>query len=42
MGVRAPTICAWENGKARPSIERFDRLAQVLEVEVAELTKRAA
>lgn len=41
MGVRSPTVCQWETGKARPSVDRMVLLAEVLGVDLTELVKRA-
>ena len=37
MGVKAPTVCNWKSGKARPSIFRLQELASHLEVDVERL-----
>lgn len=38
LGVSKPTVWAWEKGKARPLPDRLDAIADVLGVEIDELT----
>ena len=41
LGVSKPTVWAWEKGKARPIDDRIPALAEVLQVEPAELLAQA-
>lgn len=39
LGVSKPTVWAWEKGKARPLPDRFDAIARLFGVDVAELAR---
>lgn len=38
LGVSKPTVWAWENGRARPSAERFAAIAELFALDQASLT----
>jgi DNA-binding XRE family transcriptional regulator len=40
LGVSKPTVWAWEKGKARPLPDRIEPIAEVLEVDPAELAEQ--
>ncbi|HEV2597406.1 helix-turn-helix domain-containing protein [Sphingopyxis sp.] len=41
MGVSAPSVSSWENGRARPKHDRMAKLAAILGVETADLLEDA-
>lgn len=42
IGVKQPTVSAWESGKTSPSVQTLVDLSRVLGVDLAELTNAAA
>lgn len=37
VGVKPPTVCGWESGRYKPSLEHLHKCAEVLGCEVGEL-----
>lgn len=42
LGLRQPTVSAWETDKARPTTPTLVRLADLLDLDLSRLTKAAA
>lgn len=42
IGVKQPTVSAWESGKTSPSVQTLVDLSRVLGIDLAELTNAAA
>lgn len=40
LGIKQEVLCRWETNKVKPSMKSIKKLAEALEIDVRELTKR--